>query len=166
MRVKLVVLNGTGIMILRRDTGLRGEGSEGSKINISFQSQQHHHHYFLSFIHIPLHSHKSTSMTEQIPLDVAAWLSDLSSSPDASTNSPTQDTPSKTYSPTQDTTSKTSQKRKRIGKNHSSPTHQHTESCQPLTHTALTGLSLNIMNTPSPSIQKRGAKKLKLSEVC
>lgn len=107
-------------------------------------------------------------MDEERPLNVVVWLSDLSSSPNASTDSTTQDAPSETYSPTQDTPSKTSQKqkRKRIPETHSDPTHHHTESRQPLTHTALTELSLNIMNTPSPSVQERGAKKLKVGEVC
>ena len=107
------------------------------------------------------------SISELRPLGVAAWLSELSSSPNDFTNPPTPDTtpdtPSKIYSPTQDTPSKTSQKRKSLGDNHFNLTQQHTESCQPLTHTALTELSLNIMNTPSPSAHKR--KKLKVSEI-
>ena len=101
-------------------------------------------------------------MSEDRPLGVAAWLSELSSSLNDFTDSPTPDTPSKIYSSTQDTPSKTSPKRKRLGDNHFDLTQQHTESRQPLTHTALTELSLNMMNTPSPSVHKR--KKLRVSE--
>ena len=161
MHAKFVVLGGPGRTILRRSIWLRGEGSEDKH---QLLKSQQHHSLLLSYIYLFIHL-LLNSMSEDRPLDVATWLSELSSSPSASTDSPTPDTPSNTYSPTQNHPSKTSQKCKRLGDTHFGLTQQHTESRQPLTHTALTELSLNIMNTPSPSVQKRGGKKFKVSEL-
>ena len=104
-------------------------------------------------------------MSEKQPLDIAAWLFQLSPSPHPSPNSTSHDTPTKTRPTT----------RPRLGDNHSQISQQYTQQssqqypqqsshpCQTLTHTALTELSFNLMETPSPSTQ-RDKKRRRVSE--
>ena len=96
-------------------------------------------------------------MSEDNSFDVAAWLSELSSLPH------TSQTPA--------TPTKSTSKRNRLSDDddhHLSPPQKHPQIRQryhhyyPLTHTALTELSLDIMNTPSPSVHQR-SKKIKVS---
>ena len=90
-------------------------------------------------------------MSEEYSLDIAAWLSELSSDTSFA-DSNDQDTPTKIR-----------KKRKRRLSDHSSPSTKQSGLRYPLTKDALAETSPNIMNPPTGSPQKRDGKKI---EVC